>query len=187
MKEIQISTGFSQKDIGILGNFIGKMLVKIRHDTFDVDNTVMCVVELVFDDSTYCIINSLDAIRYYSCPVEDIPCFHIHEGPNPYDIIKLIDDAVEASIEKISIVTDTVNAIKKDGTDTFINTITSGVIFTFSDKHELGFERYSDFIEGINIHKGYNVLSLFEGPEYWLDDLEEDFDATAERAITVFE
>ena len=63
MKEIQISTGFSQNDIGILGNFIGKKLVKIRHDTFDVDNTVMCVVELVFDDSTYCIINSLDAIR----------------------------------------------------------------------------------------------------------------------------
>ncbi len=44
MKEIQISTGFSQKDIGILGNFIGKKLVKIRHDTFDVDNIVMCVL-----------------------------------------------------------------------------------------------------------------------------------------------
>lgn len=187
INEIKITTGFNEKDISILRNFAGKRLIKMRHDTFDVDSTVMCVVELDFGSSTYCIINNLDVIRYYSCPVEDIPCFHIHEGTSPYDMIKLIDDAIEATIDRISIVTDTVNAIKKDGTETFINTITSGVIFTFSDGHELGFERYSDFIEGIDIHKGYSVMGQFEEPEYWLDGLEEDFDATVERSISVLE
>lgn len=83
--------------------------------------------------------------------------------------------------------TDTVYASKEDGTDTFINTITTGIVFTFSDKHELGFERYDDFIEGIDIHKGYNVLTHFEKPEYWLDGLEEDFDATVERSVDIID
>ena len=187
MNEIKITTGLNEKDISMLKSFVGEKLIKMRHEKFDVDTTVMCVVELVFDTSTFCIINNLDVIRYYSCPVEDIPSFHIHKGTNPYNMIKLIDDAVEADIEKISIVTDTVTAIKKDGTEAFINTITSGIIFTFLDGHELGFERYSEFIEGINIHKGYNAIGQFEKPEYWLDGLEEDFDASVERSINVLE
>lgn len=187
MNEITITTGFNDKDISTLKSFIRKKLTKMRHETFTVSNTVMCVVEFDFEGSTYSLIASIDAIRYYNASVEDISCFHVIEGPNPYDVIKLIDDAVEATIEKISIVTDTVNASKKDGTDTFINAITTGVILTFTDGHELGFERYDDFIEGIDIHKGYNVLTQFEKPEYWLDGLEEDFDATAERSVNIIE
>lgn len=187
MNEITIITGFKDKDISTLKSFIGKKLIKMRHETFTVSNTVMCVVEFDFEDSTYSLIASIDAIRYYNAPVEDISCFHVIEGPNPYDVIKLIDDAVESRVEKITVVTDIVHASSKDGTATYVNTITTGVIFTFTDGHELGFERYDDFIEGIDIHKGYNVLTQFEKPEYWLDGMEEDFDATVERFVDMIE
>lgn len=187
MNTIKITTGFTAKDIAILKNLLGKRLIKIRHEEFAVSNTVMCVVELDFKDESYCLVANLDAIRYYNAPVEDVSCFHMYANSNPYDMIKLIDDAVESDIEKISIVADTVHASKKDGTITFVNTITTGVIFTFSDKHELGFERYDDFIEGIDIHKGYNVLNKFEKPEYWIDEMEEDFDVTVERSIDTLE
>lgn len=100
MNEITLNTGFNDNDISILKSFNGKRLIKMRHETFTVSNTVMCVVEFDFEDSTYSLIASIDAIRYYNAPVEDISCFHVIEGPNPYDAIKLIDDAVEFRSER---------------------------------------------------------------------------------------
>lgn len=175
MHKIHINTGFSPNDIDILKTFKGKKLVKMRHSEPIVTTTVMCVVEFVFEDSTYCLTNEQYPIRYYQAEIEDIACLHMHEGENPYDVINIHNHDVGAVIEKVSIVTDTVHATMKDGSESYTNSITDGVIFTFSDGRELGFERFCEFIEGIEIYEGCNVLEMFFNPEYWIEGMEEDF------------
>ena len=118
------------------------------HAKFDIDNTVMRVVELLFKDSTWCLTNEPCATRYNDTEVEDIACLHMQKRENPYPVINIFDNAVEATINKVSIITDTVHAPRKDGNKTYTNTITDGMIFTFTDGHELRFERYDNFIEG---------------------------------------
>lgn len=74
----------------MLKSFTEKNLVQIRREEFGIDTTVLCIVELDFEDSTYSLIASIDAIRYYNAPVEDVSCFHVIECANPYAEIKLM-------------------------------------------------------------------------------------------------
>lgn len=172
----QIDVRFTASDMEAIQDMIGKKMLKYKCDPFEFSTSVYGIVGISLEDASYAFTNFTEVMDYYG-EQEDVALFKMERIP--FSDIRsfvqgqtMVETPVESVISEVIVVNERQQLFENDE-QTYEVLLTRGIIFIFTDGHELSFEKNIWFSEDISVERGYNLIDRFthttEFGEGWSD------------------
>ena len=168
------TTSFSEQELNILKNMIGKQFNMFKCDPFMYAPMVYGIVGLYVDNIPFKITALFESEKRFFC-IDDVAVFRIEQVDDDkirtfMDGGALIESPVFSRIVAIDIVNDH-QSVEHEG-DTRSIDYTVGIIFHLEDAREISLEIKTWFSEMITIEKGYHLIEKFTGIDDFLEEWE---------------
>ena len=184
-------TSFSEHEINVFKNMIGKQFVSYKCDPFIYSPMVYGLVGIYVDNVPFKITSLCQStIRFFS--TEDVALLRISQTDDTeiktfMDNGELVKTPVEGRIVAIDLITDH-QEVEHDGKIQSFN-YSTGIIFHLDDTREISLEIKTWFSEMLTIEKGYNLIEKFSPIENFLEEWErcEGYTAKCTREIVTIQ
>ena len=181
------STIFSEQEISIFKNMIGKRFEKYKCDPFVYSPMVYGIVGIYVDGAVYKLTSLCEPIkRFFN--TDEVAVLRIVQTTDAevksfMDNGELIETPVSSKIVAIDIVTDHQKLEHDEEKQSLDYSV--GIVFHFEDEREISFEIKTWFSEMITIEKGYKLIDKFESIDDFLEEWEDcnGYAAKCEREI----
>lgn len=165
---------FSEQELNILKDMIGKRFEKFKCDPFIYSPMVYGIVGLYVEGIAYRLTSLFQIInRFFS--TDDMAVLCIEKTTDTeiktfMDEGELIDTPVSSKIVSIDVITDH-QFLEHEGVTKSLD-YSIGIIFHLEDSLEISFEIKTWFSEMITIEKGYNLIEKFKSIDDFLEEWE---------------
>ena len=172
---MKTTASFSEQEIKVLKNMVGKQFNKFKCDPFIYSPMVYGIVGIYIDNIPFKITSLCEGkMRFFN--QDDVAVFHIEQAKDAdiktfMDEGALIETPVSSKIISIDIVTDH-QSLEHEGEIRSIDH-TVGIIFHLEDTREISFEIKTWFSEMITVEKGYNLIEKFTTIDDFLEEWED--------------
>ncbi len=181
------STVFSEQEISVFKNMIGKRFEKYKCDPFVYGPMVYGIVGIYVDGAVYKLTSLCEPIKRFFNN-DDVAIFRIEQTTDNeiksfMDNGELIENPVSGKIVAVDIVTDHQKLTRGGETQSLDYSV--GVIFHLEDERDISFEIKTWFSEMITIEKGYKLIEKFDSIDDFLEEWEDcdGYAAKCEREI----
>ena len=182
----KIDKRFSDSNMDMLRNMIGKKMLKLKCDAFLFSTSVYGIVGISMEDHAYAFTNLVEVNDYFGQD-EDVAMFKM-ERMDFEDIHSMIQGQemiihpVESIVSNVYVVNEQQLLFKND-IQIYEIWVTRGVIFKFDDTHEISLEKNIWFSEDISVEKGYNLLQRFTAPTEFEESWSGEYRGTCLRDV----
>ena len=181
------TTTFSDREISIFQNMIGKQFDKFKCDPFVYSPTVYGLVELYIDGVAYKLTSLCETVKRFF-GTDEVATFHIEQTVDA-DIKTFMDEGelivtpVSGKIVAIDIINDHQTLAHHGEVSSF--DVSVGIIFHLDDKREISFEIKTWFSEMITVQKGYHLIEKYTPTDDFLEEWEgcDGYTATCSREV----